>query len=714
MSAQPSSQPVEQVSVQWFLSAGRWCKHLIHIFKWLNKILISEIPVGAMEATNSLVFGVAEEELFNKCLFKQISLTDLKNELNNRQLDCFQADSYHILTSKLKLHILEQCQAMPLVREDIKNEIAAFYSTGPGRQKKVYQCCLIGCKFQAKQHKNYIRHLQFHGTITQKLVCQLRGCTRELSNLVMLKNHIKTSHRLPRSSLLSVKQNQMIQELVQLRCLETSCQHQTVLNVKDLKTHLMKIHTEKREMVSCPFAECNFETNVSGTFKSHFNRKHPLQQVENLKEAVVNDKFRDDFNIDIDVIDVEMTTNEASGDEYDANDDVQSENGSFTEETFEDEEIFLKSLAILFNNWMNVAGIPYTTVNMIVSEVFRSYHMGVDITKQQIEKNLSQEGVENIKIKDILEKVGKDDPFLKAQEHLEKENKRLKFIQEAFENTPPMTIRLNPQYEPKAETYQYVSLISSLKQLIEDETFILQKNSNPYFAEDGVVKDVRDGKNFRENSFFQENPDAVPILLFQDELEITNPLGAGKSKHKFNATYYTVLDVQSALRSKVKSIQLVSLVPSKLWKKHGNEKCNAELIKDLHELESRGVEVNVPEHKVVKAALCYIVGDNLGLHQLAELSASFSSGYICRVCQIEYKDACQNHRIYSNCEEGFQPDSFTKENYDTFANLAEENGEASAETRGIKGKCIFNSLKSYHCVDGMPPCLGHDFFEGRD
>ena len=147
MSAQPSSQPVEQVSVQWFLSAGRWCKHLIHIFKWLNKIHISEIPVGAMEATNSLVFGVAEEELFNKCLFKQISLTDLKNELNNRQLDCFQADSYHILTSKLKLHILEQCQAMPLVREDIKNEIAAFYSTGPGRQKKVYQCCLIGCKF---------------------------------------------------------------------------------------------------------------------------------------------------------------------------------------------------------------------------------------------------------------------------------------------------------------------------------------------------------------------------------------------------------------------------------------------------------------------------------------------------------------------------------------------------------------------------------------
>ena len=179
-----------------------------------------------------------------------------------------------------------------------------------------------------------------------------------------------------------------------------------------------------------------------------------------------------------------------------------------------------------------------------------------------------------------------------------------------------------------------------------------------------------------------------------------------------NCTYYTTLDVQGPLRSRVKSIQLVSLVMSRVWKKHGNEKCNARLIDDLAELESNGIEVNVPEKKVVKVALAYIVGDNLGLHQLGEFSSNFNHGQICRVCEVTYEDACQKHRVYADIEENFHPIKFTKDSYDEFANLAVENGQASPETRGIKGNCCFNRLESYHCVVGMPPCLGHDWFEG--
>ena len=68
--------------------------------------------------------------------------------------------------------------------------------------------------------------------------------------------------------------------------------------------------------------------------------------------------------------------------------------------------------------------------------------------------------------------------------------------------------------------------------------------------------------------------------------------------------------------------------------------------------------------------------------------------------------------LYDCCKDGFSPERFTKESYDTFADLAEINGEASEDSRGIKGNCIFNVLESFHCVTGTPPCLGHDFFEG--
>lgn len=89
-------------------------------------------------------------------------------------------------------------------------------------------------------------------------------------------------------------------------------------------------------------------------------------------------------------------------------------------------------------------------------------------------------------------------------------------------------------------------------------------------------------------------------------------MGAGKVRHKFNCTYMTNLEIQPALRSKVQSIQLVSLVPSKVWKEYGNEKCNKKLIDDLIKLETEGIVVDVPTKKVVRAGLLFVVGDNLG------------------------------------------------------------------------------------------------------
>ena len=113
-----------------------------------------------------------------------------------------------------------------------------------------------------------------------------------------------------------------------------------------------------------------------------------------------------------------------------------------------------------------------------------------------------------------------------------------------------------------------------MKALLEDPTFIKQKQDDSYFHEEDVFKDVRDGVNFRSNSFFLENPNAVPLMIFQDELEVANPLGSGRTKHKINCTYYSTYEVQNCLRSKTQSIQLISLVSSKMWKKYGNLKTN--------------------------------------------------------------------------------------------------------------------------------------------
>lgn len=324
---------------------------------------------------------------------------------------------------------------------------------------------------------------------------------------------------------------------------------------------------------------------------------------------------------------------------------------------------------------------------------------------------MREEGIDDEKIQRVVEVVNQFDPFEKAKEQLEKESQRITFINSTFPNVKPETVLLSPKNGPEKHSYQYVPLRASLKLLLEDKSFLKQKCSDPYHHQEGLIQDVRDGECYRSSPYFSQHPEAVGIILFQDELEIVNPLGAGKTKHKFNCTYMSTLDIQPALRSKTQSIQLVSIVPSKHWKKYGNKECNRRLVEDLHLLETEGVAVSVPTDKIVKAGLLYIVGDNLGQHTIAEMSQNFSSGQICRWCKITHKNVCKDGLSYSQCQEGFSPEEWTVESYDENAKKAED-GDGGEDTFGIKGTCVFNQLGAFHCALQLPPCIGHDFYEG--
>lgn len=53
----------------------------------------------------------------------------------------------------------------------------------------------------------------------------------------------------------------------------------------------------------------------------------------------------------------------------------------------------------------------------------------------------------------------------------------------------------------------------------------------------------------------------------------------------------------------------------------------------------------------------------------------------------------------------------TPESYDSA--VGDLQAGDSQDIKGIKVKSVFNALKSFHvCQPGLPPCVGHDIFEG--
>ena len=638
----------------------------------------------------------------------------MKTELLARKINFSPSDSYHIMTLHLRKDILEHSEPHNVILENVKKELEGYVKSKFKSGSK-YSCQIPGCLFTTVNYKKYLSHLEaVHRNSKSKFVCQYQHrCSREFPTFLMLRNHNLRDHTKQTSSVM-ISQNQQVVELTLLKCAEESCGHQSASSIPVLKKHLYSVHTDKKEEIQCIF--CAYRSNITSSLQSHMSRKHKVQSIQQLNSNVVKiiDDDLDERTGVEETEDVSMTTTfphvEEEEDGSDGHEeDLESNDGDFNEEN---QEIFIKALAIMINSWMNIKGIAWGTVNSIVQEVFASYYKGAEFTRNKIRSKMLEDGFDVKVIDDALDVLEEEDPFSKARELLEDETKRKNFLFNSFPNVRPLTVHLNSGKGEKPETLQYVPIQDSLKLLLEDQSYIDQKNNDPYFYEEGVIKDVRDGSCYRENPFFSNNPDAVPIVLFQDELELANPLGSGKIKHKILCSYFTTLDIQPALRSKVNSIQLVSLVLSRFWKKHGNVACNKNFVEDLKHLEVEGMKISKPCDKTVKVGLAYIVGDNLGQHSLAEMSASFSSGQICRWCKADYRSVCQEGKSYKGCEEGYEPDDWTVESYNESADKADSENEEGDDTYGIKGHCTFNQLESFHCINQMPPCLGHDVYEG--
>ena len=332
----------------------------------------------------------------------------MKNELNRKKIEFSPSETYHILTLKIRAQLLKESLAAPNLIKPLVDEINFFYSRR--KERKIYSCCLAGCPFKTNDHKKYMRHLRaLHSTTKHKIICKLKGCQLEFVGLNLLEIHVKTAHR-ARASLVKLNQNQLVEQLVQLRCLSASCNHQNVNNIKDLKRHLNS-HFDKRETVSCIFSNCHFETDVSATLRSHCSKKHKVQDVGSLKAEIIVQSLTD-FHENLIVPDDICSMDDEilyDGTENDTEAEAEEQEAAYEDEDHLD--IFMKAVAITFNDWMNMKNIPYSTCNLIIQEVFNSYAEGKISSEQKIRKLLQNEQMDEGRIEEILIDIAKDEPF---------------------------------------------------------------------------------------------------------------------------------------------------------------------------------------------------------------------------------------------------------------------------------------------------------------
>ena len=303
-------------------------------------------------------------------------------------------------------------------------------------------------------------------------------------------------------------------------------------------------------------------------------------------------------------------------------------------------------------------------------------------------------------ISDIQKELQDSDLFsLCNKGPLQTIHKRNTFFKQNFGYTPPAEILIDYDKYNNPKTYQYIPICESLQNLYKHfpASFKFVRPSDDA-AHPAVLSDIFDGTVFQKNALFLREERTFQIVLYQDAFEVVNPLGSARKKHKLVGVYYTLANFEADKRSNIDHMQLVLLCRETDLKEFTPRKVFRKLVEDLKKLEQHGVNVG---DTFIKGTLFCIVGDNLGSHMIGGYQESFVAKYFCRYCEFSRDDG----------EFSLRGATRTVDKYKQTIQYIEEN-ETSTHI-GLKSDSLFNTLTFYHvAMPGLPPCLGHDLFEG--
>jgi hypothetical protein len=387
------------------------------------------------------------------------------------------------------------------------------------------------------------------------------------------------------------------------------------------------------------FEGCAFQTHVYGTFKSHKNRKHNPHSLSDFKAGVVK-----------------VTVQSASPEnrpKSSANiDDSQSDADSDIDYSEDLPEVVEKKLASVLLKLENIFHVPSIAVDDLVEELhYLLSTVSVPITSSRLSDFFKNKDIEvdGVVVNELADLLCKSNPLVNALGKggaLSTAYKRKEYLKKVFNVVEPVEFVLD---QKNCRSFQYIPLLRSLQQIL-DSTEVLNRvidthrtqSSNTDQPENQQYRSIRDGVYFKENLFLSSDDLKLCLTLYIDDLELCNPLGTSRKKHKLCSVYWILNNLAPGSHSALNSIYLAVLCKSDDVKAYGYGTFLEPLLHDLVTLKEHGVFI--PKlGAFVKGTAHSVIADNLGAHGLAGFIESFSGQYICRFCtaqkvEIQSKD----------------------------------------------------------------------------
>jgi len=261
------------------------------------------------------------------------------------------------------------------------------------------------------------------------------------------------------------------------------------------------------------------------------------------------------------------------------------------------------------------------------------------------------------------------------------------------------------------DSFQYISLFKTLERLLKDSS-VLEFIDNPHKRIDDKLEDFCDGELVCNHPLFSNDPLALQIIAYYDELELCNPLGTHTKKQKLGIILFTLGNIPPKFRSTLRNINLVACAVQPVIQKHGIDAIVEPFIQDLNTLTTHGIDININGiQRNFKGGLLCFLADNLASNFLGGFKESFSfSKRFCHSCMVKtkaYKDKFTSNDLFlrttemheTQCKELEEAEGDLKEHY--------------SKTYGINRRSKLLCAKFFSLFNGgLPHDAMHDILEG--
>ena len=485
------------------------------------------------------------ENIFNN--IQNLDLFQIKANLDNFFPNYNQSDGTEKLRLVLKKSLLEELLKF-------QNENSSFFQrclnetnerlSSVGGDKDVgFACCFIGCKFRAVDHRNFVIHLKKNHPNIKSIICNFRNtCKRSFPSVDELVSHLKQEHAGQNQNLVDPV---IVGEIdVPCKCDQISCGQKNFSSTKLLMRHYNSYHANQSR--ECIFSKCKtiFHAACPASALNHFRIKHKQTGNMTLKsryvfteeeaelmtgssqqgEGVVAGEVIEGQGVDTEnVIGDQRVPAEDYYDEVELNfDDMDALDITAEEESGED--YYLQYYSDYLNRLAHFKFIPQRTIQEIVEEQLLNTKKSLEKRERVLRRSLTDTGkLLPAEIDKVITDVFENDAFMTAQRKLNSEYKRIKIIQESPTYIAPKEIILNKsevKNGQRKEVLHYISILDSFKNLVQDPSFCKMLECKEVLPEDEKLRDLKDGIIYKNNRFFQQNPEAYAAILYSDAVEI--------------------------------------------------------------------------------------------------------------------------------------------------------------------------------------------------